>query len=185
VIALIGAPGVAAAQDASFDSFPEVAPFEEQFFPSDWWREFGEVGPWLDWSQPAPPTPESTGDPASAPRRLLTPFPVVRLAGLITRSGTRIVRLTVEAPRDSRVAVRCRGTSCPFRRSTRTSTGGTIRIRRLERSLRPGTVIEVLVGRAGRIGKYTRFVIRDARGPKRTDLCLWPGASTGQPCPTD
>jgi hypothetical protein len=45
-------------------------------------------------------------------------------------------------------------------------------------------VIEVLVGAAERIGKYTRFVTRDRRRPTRTDLCLWPGASTGQPCPT-
>lgn len=155
---------------------------EEPPFPPDWWWGLGEEtftmpepypGFWSDWGEPAP-----------APPQLLTPFPVVRLSGVITARGTRVVRLTVQAPSDATVAVRCRGTSCPFDRSSRTSTGELLRIRRLERSLRPGTVIEVLVGAAERIGKYTRFVIRDRRRPTRTDLCLWPGASTGQPCPT-
>jgi hypothetical protein len=44
-------------------------------------------------------------------------------------------------------------------------------------------VLEVLVHRGDRIGKYTRFKLRRNRRPHRADGCLWPGTSRMAPCP--
>ena len=53
---------------------------------------------------------------------LLSPFPVVRLVGQLTRTGVQIKRLTVKAPPGARVAIRCRGSGCPYRRAARVVT---------------------------------------------------------------
>jgi hypothetical protein len=124
--------------------------------------------------------------------RLMTPFPVVRITGKVSRKGARIKRLTVRAPYGSTVVVRCRGRGCPFKRTSRTLAGAgaktpsaTIRVRKLERRLlRPGATVKVLVSRKGEIGKYTAFRIRTGRPPLRTDLCLSPGASAASECPS-
>jgi hypothetical protein len=124
------------------------------------------------------------------PRRsrtpLLSPFPIVRLAGSVTFIGTRIERLVVRsAPVCSRVTVRCRGEDCPWRRSTRVMARRPMRFRALERTLDAGTVLEVLVRKRDRIGKYTRFRLREGRGPARQDLCLRFDANRGSRCPQD
>jgi hypothetical protein len=125
--------------------------------------------------------------------RLMSPFPVVRITGKVTKKGARIKRLTVRAPYGSTVAIRCRGRSCPFHRSNRTLrlTGSakapakTIRVRKLEdRVLRDGASIKVLVSKPGEIGKYTRFRIRGGKPPVRSDLCLSPGSTAPKECPS-
>lgn len=195
VLALTAAPPAALGQTADF-GLPEAPLPPEQPIATDWSWDFGDgsvsvtddsltvidtdSGVSMDWNAPA-----SEPTPPAAPLRLLSPFPVVRLQGVVTGGGTRVVRLTIQAPPGARATVRCGGRSCPFRRISRIVKGETVRVRRLERSLRPGTVIEVLVSRTGRIGKYTRFVIRRGEVPKRIDLCLWPGASRGSDCPVD
>jgi hypothetical protein len=60
---------------------------------------------------------------------------------------------------------------------------GRVRFRRLQRRLRAGTVIEVLVSRQGSIGKYARFEIRRGRAAERVDACLQPGARRPSACP--
>ena len=121
-------------------------------------------------STSAPIRLPDAGAPASPRARLLTPFPVVRIRGSVTSLGARIALLTVRAPRGSRIEARCRGRSCPARRVILRSARVT-RVRALERNFRSGTVIEVLVTRRGRIGKYTRFRVRSGRAPARTDSC--------------
>jgi hypothetical protein len=134
------------------------------------------------------------GGSAAQGLRLLAPFPVVRIAGKVTRRGTRIRRLTVSAPRGAKIRVRCRGRGCPFRRATRTarlranqspaSTSAVMRMRRLEgRLLRPRTVLKVLVTKDPAIGKYTRFTVRRGKPPLRLDKCLAPGATAPVQCP--
>jgi hypothetical protein len=44
-------------------------------------------------------------------------------------------------------------------------------------------VLEVFVRRGDRIGKYTRFEIRQNRFPKRADACLQPGTIQRVACP--
>jgi hypothetical protein len=117
---------------------------------------------------------------------LLSPFPIVRLAGSVTATGVRVRRLTVRsAPVCARITVRCRGRSCPLRRSTKIMARRPVRFRRLERFLAAGTVLEILVRKRDRIGKYTRFRIRQGRPPLRRDRCLRFEDSRGTRCPVD
>ena len=44
--------------------------------------------------------------------------------------------------------------------------------RALERTPAAGVVLEVLLRKRDRIGKYRRFRLRERRGPARQDLCL-------------
>jgi YD repeat-containing protein len=114
---------------------------------------------------------------------LMSPFPVVRLAGEVRSRGTRIARFAVRAAPGAKVTVRCRGRSCPLRRSARRARSRSVRFRRLERVLRPGTRISVSVTKAGEIGKYTRFRIRARKAPARLDRCLVPGDDDPTRCP--
>jgi PKD repeat protein len=122
--------------------------------------------------------------------RLLSPFPVVRIAGRITRRGTRVRLLRVSAPVGARVSVRCTGRSCPFKKQVRTiSTSAktpaavSFRVRRLERLLVPGVRVRVYVTKRGVFGKYTRFRFRAGKAPARTDSCLSPGSLVPTECP--
>jgi hypothetical protein len=137
--------------------------------------------------------PGPGGTPASVQKtgpRLLSPFPIVRIAGRITPSGTRVRLLRVSAPLGSTISVRCQGRSCPFRKQVRRTPPGlrsqtsvALRVRRLERLLLPGVRVRIFVTKAGAIGKYTKFRFRGGKAPVRTDRCLLPGAWTPAQCP--
>jgi hypothetical protein len=60
-----------------------------------------------------------------------------------------------------------------------------VRFDALKRLMPAGVVLEVLVQRGGRIGKFTRFKLRQNRRPQRADGCLWPGTNRMAPCPED
>jgi PKD repeat protein len=124
--------------------------------------------------------------PSSPRAALMTPFPVVRIRGLIYRRSVRINLLRVQAPPGATIRVRCRGGSCVKQPDVRVKTArAAVRLRSFEgRSLRAGTVIEVFVTAAGQIGKYTRFQVRRGASPARTDLCLRPGRAQPTACPT-
>jgi hypothetical protein len=130
--------------------------------------------------------------------RLMSPFPVVRIAGRTSRRGARIRRLTVDAPPGSLVKIRCAGRGCPFKSakhtiSMRAATGAApvlpatrlTRIRRLEgHTLRARAILRVFVTRSDVIGKYTRFRIRKGKAPARQDSCLIPGTPKPVSCPS-
>jgi hypothetical protein len=127
--------------------------------------------------------------PRPAPQ-LLTPFPIVRIAGRATSTGVKLRLLTAEAPAGSTVALTCRGRGCPRARERRVAPGraGSASLRlvsfpRFAHSLRSGVVLEIRVTRTGRIGKYTRFIVRRNKAPRRTDSCLMPGVSSPKRCP--
>ena len=132
---------------------------------------------------PALPPPAGTSRPATQPLPLMSPFPVVRIVGRLTRDGARIEVLSVKAPARSRIFVRCFRRGCRGRSATQGRGRRPVRFRRFERQLAAGTMLEVRVGRSDAIGKYTRFRIRRGRRPARQDLCLDPGASRGTACP--
>ncbi|HEV7460093.1 MAG TPA: hypothetical protein VGN78_06130, partial [Solirubrobacteraceae bacterium] len=122
--------------------------------------------------------------------QLLSPFPVVRIAGRATGLGVNLRLVSAEAPAGSRVTLTCRGRTCPRRSETRVAPGsasvGRLRVvtfPRFARSLRSGVVLEIRVTKSGRIGKYTRFVIQRNRAPRRSDSCLLPGGSAPKACP--
>ena len=112
--------------------------------------------------------------------RLLNPFPIVRIAGRIGRSGTRFRVLSVNAPQGATVTVRCKGRGCPFKASSRSATAARqVRIRKLERRLlRAGATIRIFVTKPGSIGKYTSIRIRGGKPPRRSDRCLMPDSNT-------
>jgi plastocyanin len=130
---------------------------------------------------PAPggPAPPSAGTPLT----MMSPFPIIRIAGTVLPRGALVSILAVRAPLGSRIRARCRGTSCPVASMARTSTTRTVRLRRFERRLRAGTRLGIFVRRGNTIGKYTRFVIRAGAPPRRVDLCLYPGRARPAPCP--
>ncbi len=120
----------------------------------------------------------------------MSPFPLVRLAGLIYPRTVKIRVLSVRAPVGARISVRCRGGSCPMRstvrlvRATGTRTVATIAFGRVQnRRLASGTRLEVRVTSPGRIGKYTSFRFGTGKAPRRLDRCLIPGRSAPAPCP--
>lgn len=134
-------------------------------------------------------------DPASAPTqvpppgetivrpKLMSPFPVVTVAGQVQPDGTRVDRLAVRAPHGSRVLVRCRRAACPLRRAAKRVHRARTRVRAAERLMPPGVVLEVLVSRGDSIGKFTRLRFRDDRPPRRADGCVWPGTTKMAACP--
>lgn len=120
----------------------------------------------------------------------LSPFPVVRVAGRITRRGTLVRLLRVETPKGAKVTVRCAGHGCPFRKSVRAVASDarprasvSVRVRRLERLLPAGIQVRIYVTKKGSIGKYTRLRFRRGRAPARTDRCLLPGKWDPILCP--
>jgi PKD domain len=138
---------------------------------------------------PAPGTPLSATTLKSG-LRVLSPFPVVRIAGRITRRGTRVRLLRVKAPVGTTVTVRCSGRSCPFKKqvravptTARSLTAVSVRIRRLERLLLPGVRVRVYVTLRGAVGKYARFRFRARKPPARTDSCVMPESSAPAECP--
>jgi hypothetical protein len=133
---------------------------------------------------PTPTSPTKAQPPPPVPHpRLLSPFPIVRLAGSVAYGGTSIDLLTVRAPRGSRVLARCRGEDCPLKRLSRIVRRPPLRLKAAEQIMPTGTVLEVLVRRGDRIGKFTRFRFRDNRRPSRVDGCLWPRTAQMAPCP--
>ena len=127
---------------------------------------------------PAPGTPPP-GEPAPL---MMSPFPVVRIAGTVLPRGALVRILSVRAPRGARIRARCRGEGCPAASVARMSTTGLVRLRRFERRLRAGIRIRMFVRKSGTIGKYTRFLIRAGKRPARIDRCLIPGHSRPIPC---
>jgi PKD repeat protein len=131
----------------------------------------------------APPLPV-----APAQLRWLDPFPVVRIRGRTTRAGAFVNLFTVRAPGGARIELRCAGGTCPkhrMRKLVRASSGrpSTVRFKQLERVLRAGTRLQVLVTKKGLVGKYTRFRVQRVRPPVRIDRCLMPGSLRPVKCP--
>jgi hypothetical protein len=113
----------------------------------------------------------------------MSPFPTVRLVGVVVPTGARITLVEVRgAPRGARVAVRCTGTGCPFRLRRRIAETGRVRLSDFKRVLAAGARIQVFVRAPGVIGKYVGFRIRAGKRPVRTDRCLMPGASEPTRC---
>jgi hypothetical protein len=120
--------------------------------------------------------------PAVAGPTYMRPFPIVRIRGVVVRGGVRVTLLSVAGPRSARIRSVCHGRGCP-RASTLQPVAAPARLRRLERVLRTGTVLQIRVTAPGSIGKYTSFRIRANRAPRRVDRCLLPGRFAPAVCP--
>ena len=125
----------------------------------------------------------------SSPLILMQPFPIVRIAGSETHSGVHIRLLTAEAPPGAHITVRCKGRGCPVKAAKRIgvpskSGAAPLTFHAFERSLRAGVTLEILIYKAGEIGKYTRFVIHRGKLPQRVDMCLSPTGLKPLVCPS-
>ena len=116
---------------------------------------------------------------APKPISLIQPFPIVRIAGVVTPGGARVRLLSVRAPRGAMVSIACIGRGCPIKKQVRSATSRvihssvlTLLFPRFERSFPGGTVLQVRVSYPGEIGKYTSLHIRRGHLPIRADACL-------------
>jgi hypothetical protein len=142
----------------------------------------GETTDAYSTNSPEVPVPQ-TGEVTPT---LISPFPVIAIAGVSRRSGARLVLLRVRGPRGVLVSVRCFGLSCPrdlVRRKI--ANRRIVRFRVFERRMPVGTTIVFRITQPGRIGKYTRIRIRARRRPARIDRCLEPGQIDPVPCPEE
>ena len=124
--------------------------------------------------------------PRVAPEReykRMAPFPRIAIGGFVVGRGVRLDQLSVRAPRGSALEITCRGRDCPFRRALRRIRGRSAVVRSVVgRTLRAGTIIELRVTQPGKIGKYTRFIVRRGSKPARIDRCLVPGERQPSRC---
>jgi PKD repeat protein len=128
--------------------------------------------------------------PAQPILRLLSPFPIVRIAGRVTRHGARVKLFQVDAPPGSTVIVKCKGRGCRFKSTSRmaawqpsVTASSVVRLHSLERHLGGGVKVRVFVTSRNAIGKYTSFKIRRGKTPLRYDACLMPGSYEPVGCP--
>ncbi len=101
------------------------------------------------------------------------------------RRATVLTRLRVRgAPAGAELELRCDGRGCRRARERVRLEDGAARLtaRFAGRRLRPGTVVELRITAPGRIGRVERLVVRRRKDPRRTVLCLPPGAARPQRC---
>jgi hypothetical protein len=127
-------------------------------------------------------TGSGTVPPPETSLAFIDPFPVVRFSGRFTRKRTKLTRVFVNAPSGTRIRVSCAGRGCPYRRKA--VAVKLVRIRKLQRSYRPNSTIEIRVTQPQKIGKYTRVKTRKGKAPLRIDRCLMPASTRPVPCPT-
>ena len=111
----------------------------------------------------------------------------VRLRTRVGRKRARVEILSVEAPANSTVTLRCSASRCPTSLSV-AQVGArerTVHFRRTEnRLLYVGTLLQVFVTRPATIGKYVSFRIRGEMSPPlRRTRCLRPGGMRPYRCP--
>jgi hypothetical protein len=114
---------------------------------------------------------------SKAPPGVISPFPIVRIVGILLRSGVKLRVFAVKAPRSATIRVTCRSRACPTRlRARATQAGGRGRrfttFHAFQRRLGAGVKLEVRVSQRAKIGAYTMFQIRRRRIPLRRDTCL-------------
>jgi hypothetical protein len=137
-------------------------------------------------------TPQPTPVPNLGPvlnaskknRKVLRPFPVVRMAGRLTAHGARVTLFSVRAPRHVRITVTCQGKGCPKARWRHPNVRRRVtRVGSFERTLPAGMRLTVVVSKRGYIGKRTVFVIRRGKPPLRVDGCVYPRGKRVRACP--
>jgi PKD repeat protein len=113
----------------------------------------------------------------------------LQIAGSVVGSRTIITTLLVFGPAGAAVKATCRGggTACP-RRAVRgtVAKSGSLRLKRLERSLRAGATIVVTVSKPGFVTRRILLSLRSGQAPKRSEGCLIPIGKTKKfgPCPS-
>jgi hypothetical protein len=115
------------------------------------------------------PQRKGRGRPSGCPRTLHAD---VLLRAQAIRGGIKVLRLTVTAPRKSRVAVSCtQGCKTEVKRAN-----SKVKFRKIRDNRLPaGSKLEIRVTRKGAIGAYIAYKIRDGNFTK-IERCLNPGS---------
>ncbi len=101
---------------------------------------------------------------------------------------SRLSKLVVHnAPAGARVTFRCRGRSCPTRRTRRVRVRSVLSRVVLHRPfrrvrLRPGTRLQVTITAAETIGRTYTYTVVKGESPKSTIVCRAPGQRRGRAC---
>jgi hypothetical protein len=119
---------------------------------------------------------------------VISPFPIVRIAGVVLRSAVKLRLLAVKAPRGAAIDISCGSRACPLRLRDRIAAasgkgGAFVRFRRFQRRLRAGVKLEIRASKRGEVGAYTLFRVRRRRFPVRKDSCLDPSGVRPIACP--
>jgi PKD repeat protein len=113
----------------------------------------------------------------------IRPWPKIRIVGFAGSKRIRLDLLTVKTLKGATIKVRCSGKGCPRRKAVSTrANDGLVRLRWLERRLRPGTHIYLAITYPGKIGRYERILLRKRKRPLRRMQCLWPGEPGPRAC---
>jgi len=136
------------------------------------------------------------GGVSASAQPLLSPFPIIRVSGIVRRRGIKLRLLSVTGPIGATVHVRCAGRGCPFKRTSKVVKSdarasatlppatGLVQVKRFrKRLLRIGAIIRIFVTKEGSVGKYTRLRIRKDRPPARVDRCVTSVKRKPFPCP--
>jgi hypothetical protein len=125
---------------------------------------------------------------SAPPPSVISPFPIVRIVGIVKRAGVRIKLLAVRLSASARAVVACRGRRCPAKSQARALPASRrgiawVRFRRFERFVRAGLALEIRISKPGKVGAFTRFAIRRRKLPARSDSCLDPAGIKPIACP--
>jgi hypothetical protein len=104
---------------------------------------------------------------------------------VLGRRTTMLQLLARRVPQGARVQIRCRGRRCPFKRKNITARrAGNVniarRLNRRQRRVRAGQRLEVRITKAGFIGRYVRYTIRNNKLPTRIVRCMPAGSTRPQ-----
>ena len=104
-----------------------------------------------------------------------------------TRTGAKITKLTVFAPRRTKIEVSCAPRGCSrqvLRSALRAFSSATINVTRIKgKTLRKGTKLEIRVTKTGYMGQYRGFLIKKGTASALPDKCLRPGSRRPITCP--
>lgn len=147
-------------------------------------------------TEPVAPPVEPPRPPVAPPREPVRAVRTPKLAIVIearfapSKRATAVTRLRLRAiPAGTTVVLTCRAPNrraCPTRRVRKHYPSGARRIDLLPvlrgRPLPPRTTLELRLTNPGTTGLLRRFMIRRAKTPARTALCLPAGTSAAAPC---
>jgi hypothetical protein len=106
------------------------------------------------------------------------------VAGTFTRLRTLIVR---NAPKGTRIVLRCKGRGCPFKRARRRTVRRDLAPVALHRGfgaslLRPGTRLQLTLTAPQTIARTYTYTVQRRALPASRIVCRAPGAKRGRPC---
>jgi hypothetical protein len=118
---------------------------------------------------------DETDSPYSGIVTVTRALPVVTLQGTVNVRGVvNVAKLLFRADRGTGIDITCQGKRCPFKKLHRTMITTSLRLKKMERKLRPPMVLRMRVGLPGQLGKYVKYRVRRRKAPVRVDSCLDP-----------